>query len=112
MPLYDHFHGRLKVERNWPSVHFQWCGCIAAELNKWLPPEFVAEVPCRLGSAVEADIAERRFDRDESESRNGVGHGDGGGVGVTTKLIPAAAPQLYEPPAADSEMPGTFPDDI
>jgi len=113
MPLHDHFHGWLKEDREWTSVHFQWCAVIAAELNKWLPPEFVAEVPCRLGIAVEADIAERqRVDPSATDSRNGAGGHGAGGVAVAARPVPATAPQLYEPPAADVELPGTFPDDL
>lgn len=113
MPLFDHFHGPLS-DRPWTSVHFQWGGAIAADLNRRLPTRFVAETPFRLGTTVEADVAEReRLD----DVRRGPSHGtpafnQGGGVAVAAEPQLTAEPGLYEPPETALQMSAAFPDEL
>lgn len=96
MPLLDHFHGRL-ARRPWQSLHSQWAGMIAAQLNRRLPPQFVADAPVSLGSKASADVAELEpRERATASQANGT----------------ATALQTYSPPATDLLMPVTFPDEI
>lgn len=116
MLLFDHFHGPLKTQRAWTSIHLQWGGAIAADLNRRLPRRFVAETPFRLGSAVEADVAEREnYDPHPAGTRNGkvpTGTVGEGGVAVAADPDTAAGMDLYTPPEPDLHMPGTFPDEL
>lgn len=58
MPLLDHFHPPLSVDRPWEGVHSAWATVIAQHLNDTLlPKEFVALPHVRLGTAVEIDVA-------------------------------------------------------
>ncbi len=58
MPLLDHFHLPLSVDRPWEGVHSTWATVIAQHLNeRLLPKEYVALPHVRLGTAVEIDVA-------------------------------------------------------
>jgi len=63
MPLLDHFRPPLYPQRAWESFHSRWANSIADQLNEVLPRRYSAEVQIRLGSQVEADVAE--FERAE-----------------------------------------------
>src|SRR5437868_6790345 len=61
MPLLDHFHPPLSVDRPWEGVHSTWATVIAQQLNDaLLPREYVAIPHVRLGTAVEIDVATLR----------------------------------------------------
>jgi hypothetical protein len=106
MPLFDHFHGDL-AGRPWESFHSQWAGCIAADLNRRLPKQFVADAPMHLGAGVAADVAEYES-RSASGAPNGapVGGAAAGGVAVATEA------EVYAPPEAVMSMPAEFPTEI
>lgn len=58
MPLLDHFHPPLSVNRPWEGFHSTWATVIAQQLNESvLPNEYVAIPYVRLGIAVEVDVA-------------------------------------------------------
>ena len=99
MPLLDHFQAPLDLRRAWESFHSRWANSIADQLNQTLPRRFFALVQIRLGSQVEADVAEFESSSgfDEPADDNG-----GGGVAV----------QAWAPPAVTLTMPAVFPDDI
>ncbi|MBX9627711.1 MAG: DUF4058 family protein [Gemmataceae bacterium] len=101
MPLYDHFHRPIFPRHQWPSFHSRWTVAIADDLNRRLPPQFLAESPYYRGSAVAADVAETH-DPPGDGSRNGTPH-DGGGA--------ALAVEVYAPPAATISVPAVFPDE-
>ncbi|HEX4607472.1 MAG TPA: DUF4058 family protein [Urbifossiella sp.] len=112
MPLFDHFHGPL-ANRPWTSVHAQWAGAIAADLNRRLPRRFVADPLVKLGSAVEADVAERElFETPHPTGSNGPPAPGVGGVAVAVEPRTTITPALYTPPETDLHMPGVFPDDV
>jgi hypothetical protein len=57
MPLLDHFHVPLSVERPWEGVHSAWASAIAARLNEdQLPPEYFAMPLVTVGGRVEVDV--------------------------------------------------------
>ena len=67
MPLLDHFHAPLHPSRPWESFHSRWANSIADELQRLLPPRYVAEVQIHLGSSVEADVAEFEHPQEDGD---------------------------------------------
>ncbi len=98
MPLRDHFHPPLYLERSWESFHSRLANSIADSLNQSLPQRFVAEVQTHLGSKVEADVIEFDHLRESEETPDDAG----GGVAVA----------VWAPPVATATIPAVFPDDI
>jgi Protein of unknown function (DUF4058) len=98
MPLLDHFHTPLYPLHSWESFHARWAGALLDLLNRLLPPHrYLAEMQVRLGTQVEADVAEFELPVVEAMQANGAG-----GVAV----------QTYAPPVATASVPIVFPDDI
>jgi hypothetical protein len=56
MPLRDHFHLPLRGLCTWESFHSGWANEIVRQLNKTLPPAYVARPNVKLGVDVEADV--------------------------------------------------------
>lgn len=98
MPLLDHFHPPLSVERRWESFHSSWATRIADALTeRWLPPNYIAEEHVHIGPSVEIDVG--TFERDALPS------GEERGEAVAT-----VSPKLWTPPAPDGVLPAVFPD--
>src|SRR5262245_8005400 len=58
MPLRDHFHPPLSVERPWDGVHSAWASAIASLLNGDLLPEDYFAIPqVTAGGRIEIDVA-------------------------------------------------------
>lgn len=86
MPLRDHFHPPLSVERHWESFHAAWIGAIADALNRTLPKRYFAEEQVHAGPSIEIDVA--TFGQDAM-----VNHDSANGVAV------AAQPTVTAPTA-------------
>jgi hypothetical protein len=57
MPLLDHFHPPLSLERPWEGIHGAWASTIAARLNEdQLPPDYFAMPLITVGGRVEVDV--------------------------------------------------------
>jgi hypothetical protein len=57
MPLLDHFHPPLSLERPWEGIHSAWASVIAARLNDdQLPPDNFAMPLVSVGGRVEMDV--------------------------------------------------------
>src|SRR5437588_6844935 len=56
MPLRDHFHMPLRGLCTWESFHSGWANEIMRQLNKTLPPGYVARPNVKLGVDVQADV--------------------------------------------------------
>ncbi len=83
MPLRDHFHPPLSVERPWQGIHGAWAAGIAGRLNQdLLPPEYFALPLVSVRGQVEVDVGS--FEREATIS----GQGNGG----------TAATAVYAPP--------------
>jgi len=91
MPLLDHFRPPLHPQRSWESFHARWATAIADTLDRTLPPRYFAEVHTRLGSQVEADIAD--FERPAEPSGNGPAAG---------VVFPAVFPDDFEVEVRDA----------
>src|SRR5947209_13446389 len=57
VPLLDHFHPPLSLERRWESFHAAWSGSLADALNQMLPAGYFAEEQTHAGAGVEIDVA-------------------------------------------------------
>src|SRR5712692_3280035 len=99
MPLLDHFHPPLSVQRHWESFHAFWAGTIASALNDGgLPSSFYAEIQTHVGPRVEIDVA---------TLEEGDSSAPSSGTATATLTAPeqmTAAPALV--------MPAAFPDDL
>jgi hypothetical protein len=101
MPLLDHFHPPLSVNRHWDAFHSRWAVAIADALNGRLPEDYFAEPQTSAGSRIEVDVA--TFDGGSPAAR---GEAETGG-GTTVLTAPTRA---YSPPAPAASMPAIFPD--
>jgi hypothetical protein len=85
MPLLDHFHGQIELELPWPTLAQAWAVSLMSWLNKTLPrDDFHALTNIRMGSQVEADVAEYRLDEIPDPD-----HGLNGSVATLTTAPPA-----------------------
>jgi hypothetical protein len=93
MPLLDHFRPPLSLLRPWESFHTTWATALADQLNRDLPPGFIALEQVHAGAAAEIDVG--TYTGPEPA-------GSGGGTGTTTRTVwlPAVAPVV---------VPATFP---
>jgi hypothetical protein len=97
MPLRDHFHGETEIELPWPTMAQAWAVSLMGWLNRTLPKnQFQALTDIRMGSQVEADVAEYR--RDNVPDPN---YGPNGSVATLTAAPPAVL-----------TLPAAFPDEI
>jgi len=95
MPLLDHFHAPLDDELPWTSIGSLWVSNLVRWLNRELPhDEFRTFANVRLGSQVEADVAEYK-------SSNGTTGGRNGSVAT----LPVASP-------AQATIPAIFPEEF
>jgi hypothetical protein len=102
MPLLDHYHGALKVDRHWESFHAAWAGALADDLNRRLPEHYFAEELTHAGSVVEIDVGTFEGSTEVS-ARAAVADGS------TTATLP---PQVWTPQAAAFTIPAVFADDF
>jgi hypothetical protein len=75
MPLLDHFHGQTEIDLPWPTMAQAWAVSLMGWLNRTLPrAEFQALTDIRMGSQIEADVAEYRKEDtlDPTHGRNGA----------------------------------------
>jgi hypothetical protein len=96
MPLRDHFHPPLSKRFSWDGVHGAWPTLITIDLNKRLPPRYVASPNIHLGTAFEIDVS--AVEQEEpatlvAVTMSGIGGGGGGG-GVATAAWAPPAPTM------------------
>jgi hypothetical protein len=73
MPLLDHFHPPLSLERPWEGIHSTWASTIATQLNQnQLPAEYFAMPLVTLGGGVQVDGGTSQTG-EQPESTNGGG---------------------------------------
>jgi hypothetical protein len=82
MPLRDHFRLPLRGLCSWESFHSGWANEIMRQLNKTLPPGYVARPNVKLGVDVEADIGALEQPGRQSDD-------EGGGVATAVWAPPA-----------------------
>jgi hypothetical protein len=78
MPLQDHFHAPLALQRHWHSFHNSWATYIASALNAQLPSNFFAEA---VHFGIEIDVA-------TFEGNGGAGHGASWSPPAPTLTLP------------------------
>ena len=98
LPILDHFHPPLSVERAWNTFHHAWCATIARVLNRQLLPEdYFASPNVQFGPCVEIDVG--TFDLAEPAGAYAVEAAPRG----ATVSIPADFPDIAEVLIYDQE---------
>lgn len=80
MPLRDHFNPPVTKRSPWDALYGAWPTLIVIDLNKRLPPRYVAAPRIHLGAAFEVDVAASEhnaptwstLERDDFDSGGGV----------------------------------------
>jgi hypothetical protein len=98
MPLLDHYHGALSVERHWESFHAAWAGALSDDLNRRLPERYFAEEQTHAGAVIEIDVA--------------TFEGSGRAAGADGSATATLPPQVWSPPIAAFTIPAVFADDF
>lgn len=97
MPLLDHFHPPLSTERRWESFHSSWATRLAdALMERWLPPNYIAEEHVHLGPSVGIDVG--TFEQEPAALA-----AEGGAVATVERKV-------WTPPIADGSLAAMFPD--
>ena len=78
MPLRDHFRPPLDDSRSWDELHGAWPTVIVMDLNRKLPPRFVAAPRVHLGPDAEIDVT--AYETDVPDSAAAQTGGAAGGV--------------------------------
>jgi hypothetical protein len=91
MPLRDHFHPPLSKRFSWDGVHGAWPTLITIDLNKRLPPRYVASPNIHLGTAFEIDVSavEEQGEQEPMAMTAAATAGNGSGVAAATWSPPA-----------------------
>ncbi len=101
MPLRDHFRPPLSPSRHWQGFHSMWAGAMALDLNRHLPPNYVAEPNVQYG--IEIDVATLEGAR----ALAAVTAGD-----ASSHDPSVASLQAWTPPAPTQTVPFTLTTDI
>jgi hypothetical protein len=76
MPLRDHFRPPLDDSRSWDELHGAWPTVIVMELNRKLPPRYVAAPRVHLGPHAKIDVTTYDSDvPDSASAATGVAEG-------------------------------------
>ena len=89
MPLRDHFHPPISVRSSCGSLHAQWPATIVADLNKRLPPQYIASPRVQLGTSFEIDVA--ATEQDEATTLVDQNRLEGGAVALWAPPQPTLA---------------------
>ena len=74
MPLLDHFHPPLSIERPWEGIHSTWATTIATQLNQdQLPAEYFAMPLVTLGGGAQVDVGTFQTGEQPESPNGGVG---------------------------------------
>jgi hypothetical protein len=85
MPLLDHFHPPLSLDRPWEALHSAWATMIVRHLNRdLLPPDYFALPQVTVGVRIESDVVTFR-------GPHAAGEGNGA---VATKVWSPPRPAL------------------
>ena len=73
MPLLDHFHSPLSIERPWEGIHSTWASTIATQLNQdQLPEEYFAMPLVTIGGGVQVDVGTIQTGAQQESTHSGV----------------------------------------
>jgi hypothetical protein len=79
----------MSVHSTWGSLHAQWPATIVADLNKRLPPQYIASPRVQLGTSFEIDVA--ASEQDEAPSLAEQRRLKGGAVAIWAPPQPTLA---------------------
>lgn len=103
MPLRDHFHPPLSKRKAWDALHGQWPAMIVIDLNRRLPPRYVASPRIHLGTAFEIDVAATEKEGFTPSSSGPVAT-NGGGTAVWAPPEPTLAVETDLPEQDEYEV--------
>ena len=86
MPLRDHFRSPLDDEHSWDELHGLWPAMIVVNLNRKLPPRYLAAPTVHLGSLAQIDVV--AFDLDSERSNSSETGAEEGGVATAVWAPP------------------------
>lgn len=86
MPLRDHFHPPVTKMSPWDALHGQWPAMIVIDLNKRLPPRYLASPRVHLSTSFEIDVAASEDDR--ATGTGPIASGSGGGTATAVWAPP------------------------
>ena len=73
MPLLDHFHPPLSVERPWEGLYSTWASTIATQLNQdQLPAEYFAMPLVTVGGGVQVDVGTFQSGEQQESAPGGI----------------------------------------
>jgi hypothetical protein len=73
MPLLDHFHPPLSIERPWEGIHSTWASTIATQLNQdQLPEDYFAMPLVTIGGGVQVDVGTFQTGEQQESTNGGV----------------------------------------
>jgi hypothetical protein len=85
MPLRDHFHSPVTDTQPWDALDGAWPAFMVMDLNRRLPPAYIASPNIRLGANFEIDVAARRKEPNQS---NFSEQDSGGGIATAVWVPP------------------------
>jgi len=73
MPLLDHFHPPLSMERPWEGIHSTWAATMAMQLNQdQLPDDYFAMPLVTIGGGVQVDVGTFQTDVQQESTNGGI----------------------------------------
>ena len=73
MPLLDHFHPPLSVERPWEGIHSTWAATMAMQLNQdQLPEEYFAMPLITIGGGIQVDVGTFQTGAQQERTNGGI----------------------------------------
>jgi len=73
MPLLDHFHSPLSVERPWEGIHSTWAATMATQLNQdQLPEEYFAMPLVTIGGGIQVDVGTFETGLQQESTHGGI----------------------------------------
>jgi hypothetical protein len=102
MPLRDHFRPPVSKKASWEGFHGMWPASIVRQLQKQLPPGYVAEPRVHLGTLMEIDVGALES---HEVARTAVANANGNAVTVAwTASAPAVAVETDPPDEYEYEV--------
>jgi hypothetical protein len=103
MPLRDHFHPPLCDYVPWESLHAAWPTLMVMDLNKRLPPRYVASPRVHVGASFEVDVAARESEHFEADAAS-PGDSSGGAAVAWAPPVPTLAVETHAPDQDEYEV--------
>ncbi len=74
MPLHDHFHPPVSKKIAWDTTHSTWIASIHRQLDRILPPNFIALPQIHIGGSLEIVVGTFENENPETQPQNSNGY--------------------------------------